>query len=92
MRENQCHPHFKILKYFRLLKRNEWLLSTVSVVIPTYSEQRHINRWLGALLVQCFDAIEMIVVDNRSRDPTRLPWTKHSKLTTSSNSSLCACF
>ncbi len=54
----------------RLLKRDGWLLPSVSVVIPAYNEERHIKRCIESLLAQNFNDIEIIVVDNGSRDRT----------------------
>ncbi|MFZ8858005.1 MAG: glycosyltransferase family 2 protein [Candidatus Caldarchaeales archaeon] len=45
-------------------------MPTVSVVIPAYNEERHIKRCVESLLAQSFDDIEVIVVNNGSRDRT----------------------
>jgi glycosyltransferase involved in cell wall biosynthesis len=39
-------------------------------VIPAYNEERHIKNCVESLLAQSFDDIEVIVVDNGSRDRT----------------------
>jgi len=45
-------------------------LPAVSVVIPAYNEERHIKKCIESLLTQNFNDIEIIVVDNGSRDHT----------------------
>ena len=45
---------------------------TVSVIIPTYNEEKHIKRCLNSLLKQDFDKpYDIIVADGRSTDRTR---------------------
>ena len=45
---------------------------TVTVVIPTYNEERHLRSTLDSIAVQTYPAIaEIIVVDGRSTDRTR---------------------
>ena len=45
-------------------------MPAVSVVIPAYNEERHIKKCIESLLTQNFNDIEIIVVDNGSRDHT----------------------
>lgn len=47
-------------------------LPTISVVIPTYNEERNIGRCLEAIFGQTYskDLLEVIVVDNHSEDAT----------------------
>lgn len=42
----------------------------VSVIVPTYNEQRNIEECLGSILAQDYKNIEVIVVDNFSKDKT----------------------
>lgn len=51
---------------------------TVSVVIPTYEEEQHIERTLEAIKRQTYPrVIEVIVVDGRSTDRTRCLAARH---------------
>ncbi len=45
-------------------------MPTVSIVIPAHNEERHIERCIESLLKQDYEDIEIIVVDNGSRDKT----------------------
>ena len=42
----------------------------VSIIIPAHNEERHIERCIQSLLTQDYKDIEIIVVDNGSRDKT----------------------
>src|SRR3989344_7228992 len=42
----------------------------VSVIVPTYNEQENIGRCLGSILAQNYKKIEVIIVDNFSKDKT----------------------
>ncbi|MBM3283586.1 glycosyltransferase [Candidatus Gottesmanbacteria bacterium] len=42
----------------------------VSIVIPTLNEEKNIGRCLESILDQTYKNIEIIVVDNNSKDKT----------------------
>ncbi len=45
-------------------------MPTVSIIIPAHDEERHIERCIQSLITQDYEDIEIIVVDNGSRDKT----------------------
>ena len=53
-------------------------LPLFSVVIPTYNRAGHIGRCLESVLVQDFDELEVVVVDNASTDETVLVAASYS--------------
>src|SRR3989338_10469492 len=51
----------------------------VSVIVPTYNEQANIGQCLRSILAQNYKNIELIVVDNFSKDKTLAIAQKYTK-------------
>ncbi len=49
----------------------------VSIIIPTYNEERHLPDLLRSIRAQAFDDYEIIVADNHSKDTTRTIAAEH---------------
>ncbi len=57
----------------------------ISVIIPSYNEEKYIGMLFGALGRQTFSNFETIVVDGNSTDHTREISSKHAKVVTDSS-------
>lgn len=51
----------------------------VSIIVPTYNEQKNIGQCLKSILLQNYKNIELIVVDNFSKDKTLTIAQKYTK-------------
>ena len=51
-------------------KKEEFYRGMVSVVTPVYNGEFHLSRMLGSILAQTYGQIDMILVDDGSKDRT----------------------
>ncbi|OUN42602.1 glycosyltransferase family 2 protein [Enorma massiliensis] len=54
-------------------------MSTVSVIVPNYNETDNLRSCLDSLLAQCYEGLEIVLVDDGSNEPSREICRDYSK-------------